>query len=448
MNLGSNEKKFIKSSIEVAIPAMLCFIIDSSYQLVDIYWISKLGTGAPTAVSIASTIIMIIMGVNDIIGVSSISMISKQIGMGENKEAGSLIFQSIFLKLVCAVILSIIFVFFIFNFINLYSSDETISTMVKEYCSYIWPSFIVMFPYFSVMTSLRIIGESRKTIIISISAITLNMILNPVFILGYGTGVALGVKGAAITTFFSQSLALIVGMYFLINNKKKIRIFDFKSFELNLKLYYKYLTIGLPIGLCSILFYFEQSIFISILGSISKELSDAYGIASRILSIVCVGTWGLALGASVTSGQYIGKGSYDIIKRSLGPFFMLSTGFMVLSLSIFYLFINHIMAFFSNSSDVIFLGSDLFKYMSITAVIFCGMCVFASPFEGAGKNMPVLAVHSIIYCILDIPTVLIGHHYFDISYVTMFLVNISSHMIGLIIMKKIFYSDVWVPERS
>ena len=411
---ASLRSQFQRSAASVAFFSSVSYGVDYSFQLVDIYWVARLGAGAPTAIAVVSSIFYLILSLNEIVGASTVSVFSQTYGQGNTERTGVVIGQALLLKCCLAVLMCAAFWLFLRTGTGLYSTDDVTLAYLNSYGSVIWLSLLVVPLYSTSMTALRVIGKEASTAWISAMALALNVILNPILIFGAFGIEGGGIAGAAWATVVAQATAWAAASIALLKNKRGIQ-FKVASFRFEGKLYADYLLIGLPLAGVMILFSLEQAVLTNVLTRYPISVSDGFGIASRIFGLLFMLNFGLGLGASVGVGRYIGQNKIDIVKREIPRFVRRSALVMALFSLPIALVPKLVMRLFTSTTEVVDAGAAYLSFAAFVAVLFAVIYALSGVFEGAGRNTPVLLVSAVMYLVIEIPLIIIVAQFFTSS---------------------------------
>lgn len=470
----NNDKKntFTWLTLSIAIPSLVGFVVNYTHNLVDAYWVAKLGPGAPTAVIIAGAIFSILMAVNEIIGISTVPLFTQAFGAKDNERTGYLIFQGILLKAILSVIFGFVFLFIVNNLLFLYTDKQLIIKMVQDYGNIFFLSLVIIMPYATMQTALRSIGEANKTMIIAILITIFNLLLDPILIFGkgaaakitwdylkisgvplLGTGSAdfplfgsvpsLGIKGAALATVITQFMGILFSLYFLIGNRPGIRIFKKRFFKFDKEVIIKMLTIGIPGGAIAFIFNFENNFVTSLAANYGLSVSDGFGIASRIKGIMFMGTFGLSLGAAISVGQFIGAGRIDEIRRDMKKLILVSLGLLsIINIPIF-IFSPFIISLFTDIPETIKSGSVFLRFFSIIPYLIATSLLFESVFMGAGKNFPRLIATSSVLILLEFPLMYTMQKVLGFPWYNIGIIQCGVGVVYIIVDYFMFRSKLW-----
>ena len=90
---------FQRSAARIGAFASLSYAVDYSFQLVDIFWVARLGAGAPTAIAIASSALFLVLALNEVVGTGTVAHFAQAAGSGDRERTGQVILQALFFKL-------------------------------------------------------------------------------------------------------------------------------------------------------------------------------------------------------------------------------------------------------------------------------------------------------------------------------------------------------------
>ena len=340
--------RFCFSALTVALFSVISYGVDYSFQLVDVFWVTRIGTGAPTAIAIVSSIFFLILSANEIIGVSSVAILSQRFGEGDPERVGEAILQTLILKAVVGIASSLVFVATIHFGLSAYDLTEVERTFTLEYARVIWLSLLLVPVYSSLMTALRSIGDAPITSLISIVALVTNVVLSPLLIFGLFGLPKLGIAGAAWATVLAQCVATGMCLFAIVRNRSGIPILRKAYLRWQPRLYANLVLVGLPMGGVMFLYNLEQAIVTALVSESGPGVSDGYGIGSRIFGLLFIVNFGISLGVSVTVGQSLGRSRADLVRRSLPRLSMMIVGVVSIASVLVGLFADSILGAFTD----------------------------------------------------------------------------------------------------
>ncbi|MCA9353202.1 MATE family efflux transporter, partial [Patescibacteria group bacterium] len=192
------------------------------------------------------------------------------------------------------------------------------------------------------------------------------LILDPLFIFGWGPIHGMGVMGAALATIGTQLLATVIGFIVLLRGKYGIQL-DFKDFKPHLLFIKKAFKLGFPASIEQSSRALGMSVLTFLVASFGTLSVAAYGVGGNITMIVIIPAFGLSIAIGVLVGQNIGAGNTKRAEEvaRLGQW----VSFAVLTLCglIAFIFASHIARFFIPSDPAIIAeGARFIRIMSFS----------------------------------------------------------------------------------
>src|SRR5690606_38853023 len=170
----------LRQILTMSIPTMIGYAAQMVYDLVDIYWVGKISSEAVAGVTLFSTIFWIVTALNEIIGSSSISLISQAYGQKDYEQTKIAIEQTISFKFLMASIAAVLIAVLLKPLMLLFSEADVVQHGLDY--GYIRLFFLpIMFSSYSINTVFRCIGDSKIPMSIMILVSFLNVILDAVF---------------------------------------------------------------------------------------------------------------------------------------------------------------------------------------------------------------------------------------------------------------------------
>ena len=408
MTQNVEQKSLLKGILTLSIPTMLGMMFETLYEIVDMAWVARLSINSVAAVTIFATVWWILNIVNDIVGTSSVSIISRFYGSGDKEKTVEAIEQTIIFKFLLALIVGIGMSFIIPFILSPLAGNKDVLDQAIVYGRIRLITLPLAFSSYTVNTALRCIGDARKPLYIMAFSGVLNMLLDPIMIFDVIPyigirGMGLGIAGAAYATVISQAAAFIVGLYILMSGKSYIRIGFKRGIYFVKSIDKKLLTIGLPTGLEGLLRNIGGFVIMRFIAAYGVGVVAAYGICIRIISLIIMPVFGLEMGTSVIVGQNLGAGDckraeeagYLTAKVSFG--LMLATGLVLM------LFPGFIMHIFTASEEIIRIGISFLRYFAVAALLMGPAGALASILFGAGDNTPSMLGALISVWLVQIP---------------------------------------------
>jgi len=397
-----------KNLIKLSLPTSLSFALQSFYDMVDMMWIGRISAFAIAGVTIFSTVFWMVLVLNEIIGTSSVSLITQSYGRNDMERTRRVLEQTLTFKMLVAVISAIIIAIILEPLLWFFSKDEKVIQSALEY-GYIRIFFLpIMFASYSVNTALRCLGDAKTPMKIMIISSIINIVLDPIFMFKRVPfinipGLNMGVFGAALATVIATIIAFLLGFYVLIKGQSSIKISLKGLLKLDWEIDKKLLTIGLPTGVEVLMRNLSSMITLKFVSVYGTDAVAAMGIGSKLIHLAFTPISGVSISSSAMVGQALGSEQVDVAEKTAN----ISAKLNIIVLSIFsaiaILVPQWFMKLFTDEKSVIETGIPMIRVL-IPSIILTGWSLgLGSVFSGSGHNTPYLLSSIISRWIVQIP---------------------------------------------
>lgn len=376
------------SLFHLAWPLIVSNALQTIYNIVDSYFLGKLGPVQFSASTITwpviFTFISLAMGFSN----AGIAIVSQSYGKMDiqkvKKSMGQLYLVTISVGLL-ATVLGIAFAKPILNSIAGSESRDVVPYALKYYIVDML-GLPLVFIINSTTSAMRAVGDSQFGMRITLYMNLINMFFDPLLIFGIGPFPKLGVAGAAWATNIGRFIAAGISVYHVVSKKAHVKISksDFKPDWKIIGLIFK---LGLPSALGMSITSAGFAVIMKYVAMFGPAVISAYGIGNRVTNLVSMISFGLAGAVSTMVGQFIGAKRYkDAEHTVLKAFYWNITIIGVLSLLTF-IYGKQVTQFFINDPKVIQMGEIYFKYISFSMPIFTAYMIYNNALIGAGKTI-------------------------------------------------------------
>jgi len=356
-----------KTLVKMTIPmifGMLGFVI---FNVTDTFFISRLGTTEMAALTFTFPIVFIIGSMAMGLGQGTSVLISRAYGSGDHEKATRYVTDSLILGVAIVTVLAIAGLLTIDKLFTFMGATPEMLVHIKAYMQ-VWYScvFFVIIPMMG-NAALRATGDTKTPgIIMSVSAIT-NIILDPIFIFGYGFIPAMGVRGAAIATVLARTLTVIVSLYMLIVREKLIKLKK-EGISERIRCMKEILKIGTPVAFARSMNPVGVAIITNIMSKYGDKAVAAFGVSSRIEFLALCITISLANIMGPFVGQNIGAKKKNRVRDSIisANIFSVILGFVFALL--FYVFGENIAGIFNKDKEVV---KYIVMYLTVVPISYC-----------------------------------------------------------------------------
>jgi len=396
-----------KALAVIAGPLVLGLAAILSVDLVDTYFIAKLGTQQLAALSFIFPVAVIATGICIGLGAGAASVVSRSIGEGEDEDARTLSLHSILLGLVIMIIVSIAGFLTIDPLFSALGASDTVLDYIRQYMRIWWISMPFLVLSIVAHNIVRSVGNSTWPSLIMAAASVLNIAATAALVFGFWIIPELGVAGAAAGTLISRVSLVWVSLWLITSHVGMVN-WHLPSLKTLIPSWIKVARVAGPAALGNMVNPFSIAIVTAILAGFSEIVVAGFGVATRVESIATIPLLAMSAALGPIAGQNWGADKPDRIRQTLRLCFMLSLGWAVLLAALFWFFGEPIAQVFSSEEDV---AKEAATYLRIVPLSLFGFGVVVC--AAAAFNAIDQATRGLIYyvgrsLILYIPLAWIG----------------------------------------
>ncbi len=392
--------------LKLALPIMGTSFVQMAYNLTDMLWIGRVGSGAVAAVGTAGFFVWFGFAFIMMVKVGAEVGVSQSIGRKDFSGARDFARNSIILISFTALFYGLLLVLLrnpLISFFNL--GDSQVISDALTYLVIVSAGTIFTFlnPVFSGIYNGT--GNSLTPFFINSIGLGINMVLDPLMIFGYGGFPKLGVAGAAIATVISQAIVSIIFAIFM-----KSRFSPFSEFHFfrkpNILFMKRIFKFGYPAGTQSALFTIFAILIARIITRWGALPIAIQKVGAQIEAISWMTASGFSSALSAFTGQNYGAGKWERIWK--GYFVTLAmSGFLgIVATYLFYFHSEAIFALFIPEAKAIEYGKVYLEILSYSQLFMCIEIVTAGAFSGLGRTLTP-AVISITFTGARVPAAMI-----------------------------------------
>lgn len=419
-----------KKLFKLALPIILTGFMETTYNLIDMFWIGRLGTKEVAGVGTAGFYIWLSAGFILLTRTGTEIKVAEKTGEKDEQGAKEYARIGIILSIIIGALYSLCMIIFRKNLIGIFNfDDENVVRFAINYLIFVTPGIFFSFVSKSATGAFNGRGNTAIAFKANVIGLIANIVLDPLLIFGIGSINSLGVIGAGLATSISQGISLLVFIYYI---KVKKSLFDnFKLFKrLDFGKIKQVLKLGLPTAIYNGIFTIVSMILAIIIAKYGAEAIAAQKVGAQIESISWMTSLGFATAIGAFTAQNVGANKYDRVldgyKEAIKISFLLGM-------------LNTLILFFGSSFLVtIFFKSDIItqeickEYLQIIAISQIFMCIeitTTGAFNGLSKTtLP--AVTSTVFNLLRIPLSIFLTSYIGVSGVWL-AITISSILKGV-----------------
>lgn len=391
-----------KAIFLLAVPMILELVMESTFAVVDIYFVGKLGPSAVATVGLTETYLFLLYSIAMGLSMAVTAIIARRIGEKKPEAAGVSAIQSILIGLLASIPFMIAGIFFAKDLMILMGGDAWVVEQGYHYTQWMLGGNGIIMLLFVINAIFRGAGDAAIAMRVLFVANGMNIILDPLLIFGYGPFPAMGIEGAAIATNIGRGCGVLLQLWVLFRGGKHIRA-TVAQIRFEGKIILNILKTSLG-GVGQMIVAMTSWIFlVRILADIGSEAVAGATIAIRIMMFTMMPAWGLSNAAATLVGQNLGANQPDRAESSVWKVGVYNMIFLI-CVGIVYFFLNEtLVSIFTDDPTVIAIGGEWLRIMSYGYFVYGWWMVSVQAFNGAGDTKTPTWINLIFFWLIQIP---------------------------------------------
>ncbi|MFV9550689.1 MATE family efflux transporter [Algibacter sp. PT7-4] len=391
-----------KAVFMLSIPMILEMLMESIFALVDIMYVSQVSVNAVATIGLTESVITLVYAVAIGLSMAATAIVARRVGEKDIKGASNTAVQVIFLGVFVAIIISVIGILYPKEILSLMGGEPDLIAEGYGYTQVLLGGNVTIMLLFLINAIFRGAGDASVAMWALVLSNGLNIILDPMFIFGFGPIPAYGVKGAAIATTIGRGTAVLFQLSILFFGFSKIKI-AVKDLVLQVGVMFNLIKVSLG-GIGQFLIGTSSWVFLMrIMSEFGSEVLAGYTIAIRVMMFTLMPAWGMSNAAATLVGQNLGAKKSNRAEQSVWKTGKYCAIFMGLVSIIYLVFAPQIIILFNSTPDVVKYGSLCLRIMAAGYIFYGYGMVVINAFNGSGDTKTPTYINFVCFWLLQLP---------------------------------------------
>lgn len=386
----------------LAIPMALETGISNVAQVLDTYWVGRLGSAALAAVTISITFRWVINSLANGLGIGGLAVVARRIGENDDEAANHATWQAILLGIAASVLLGLLGLALAVPLLRLMGADDRVLPLGLSFMRIAFGGQFTLILVWVINSLLRGAGEARLAMSVIFLATAVNVVLEPLLVFGVGPIPGLGVAGSAWANVLGYGSGLLFQCVILVRGRARIRI-NLRDLRPDFPLMWHILKIALPSTIQMTLRSSSRLVVLALVGFFGTFATAGYGVAGRVLLIALIPGFGLGNAAGTLVGQNLGARQPERAEKTawwVVAYNMAVVGSIAATVA---MFAQPISAIFDPTPEVVQVSTQVLRIVAPTLIASAVGVVLGRSFDGAGNTIPAMAVNLLSLWILEVP---------------------------------------------
>jgi len=391
-----------RSILLLAIPMVLEMIMESVFAVVDIFWVSHLGTDAAATVGLTESLLTLIYALAIGLSIGAMAMVARRIGEGNPEGAARVAVQAIALAVLVSIVIAVVTTPFAPQLLAMMGGSPWVIEHGSAFTRVMLAGNVTVVMLFMVNAIFRGAGDAAIAMRSLWLANWINIVLGPCLIFGLGPFPKMGIVGAAIATNIGRGTGAIYALSRLWRQGGR---FDVRRHHLRLEPSIMWRMIRLS-ATGTFQVFIGMASWIGLVRIISSFGSDAvagYTFGIRVILFALLPSWGMANAAATMVGQALGAGNPQRAEQAVwkaGFYNMIFLGIVGL---VFILFAPQIIGFYTPDPNVAQYGIDCLRIVAYGFLFYAYGMVLGQSFNGAGDTWTPTIINLFVFWLWEIP---------------------------------------------
>ena len=405
--LRDNETDFTRGPVRrslglLAIPMMLEMSMEAVFAVVDIAFVSKLGTAAIAAVGLTEALITVLYAIAIGLGMGVTAMISRRIGAKDPLAAAYVMGQAIWVGAAVSIVIGVAGVVYAPELLRMMGASEAVVAEGSGFTAVLIGGNASILYLFLLNAGFRGAGDAPVALRSLALANGLNILLDPCFIFGLGPFPELGVTGAAVATTLGRGIGVAYLLWYLLSGRGRLS-FSWRNLAISPGLIRRMLRISMG-GIVQFLIATSSWIaIIRVVALFGSAPIAAYTIAIRLIEFVFLPAWGLGNAAATLVGQNLGAARPDRAERSVWTASRYNVLFMTALGAVFVVLANPIVGLFTSDPEILRYGANCLRILGLGYPMYAVGMIVVQALNGAGDTRTPSILNFIVFWMTQIP---------------------------------------------
>jgi putative MATE family efflux protein len=386
----------------LAVPMVLELVLESTFAVVDIWFVARLGASAVATVGLTETFLFLLYAIGIGLAMAVTAVVARRTGEGDRAAAAISAAQAIWIAVLASLPFAIVGIVFARELLALMGADDWTLTHGVRYLQWMLGTNVILMLLFVCNAIFRGAGDAAVAMRVLWVANGVNLVLDPILIFGLGPIPALGVEGAAIATVIGRGTGVAMQLWMLLRGTEHLRIAA-AQWRVEAATLWHIVRTSLG-GIGQMIVAMTAWIFLMrVLAAVGSEAVAGATIAIRLMMFTLMPAWGMSNAAATLVGQNLGAGEPARAEAAVWRIGWYNMVFTVAVSVLFFLFPRELMGLFTDERAVIDIGAEWLRILSYSYFVYGWWMVSVQAFNGAGDTVTPTKINLVFFWLIQIP---------------------------------------------
>jgi len=405
--IAGSEQDFTEGSLSrgialLAIPTILEMMMESTFAVVDSFWVARLGANAMAATGLTEAVVVLVYAIAIGLAMAVSATVARRIGEKDPDGASSAAVQSIALGILAGLLLGIVGVIFAPQLLGLMHAEPGVIAIGSGFARVVLGGNIAIMLLFLINGIFRGAGDGAIAMRTLWLANAVNLVLDPCFIYGWGPFPKLGVTGAAVATTIGRSIGVLYQFRMLKSGRARF-VIERRHLRLDWPVMGRLLVLARTAMFQNFVTTASWVSLARINAMFGSAAVAGYSLAIRIILFALMPSWGICAAAATLVGQNLGAKKPDRSERAVWLAGVYNMGFLTLVGIVFFAAAPWLVGLFRPEEAVVPVAVAALRIISLGYPFYAWGMVMEQAFNGAGDTVTPTYMNLACYWALQIP---------------------------------------------
>ncbi|WP_049986031.1 MATE family efflux transporter [Halobellus rufus] len=407
----------------LSMPIVVTNLFQTAYNVADTFWLGQYSTDALAAISFAFPVVFLLISLGMGVSVAGSVLVAQYTGANAEREAEYAASQTMIFAILLSVTLGVVGYFVVEPFLGVLGASQDVLPLATSYLEVISLGLLFMFGFMVFVALMRGYGDTITPMLVMFGSVVLNIVLDPFLIFGFegnplfgmvgangleasllaATGyTGWGITGAAIATVFARTLALVVGLAIMFRGNRGVQI-RLRDMVPNRTYLRRLIRIGLPASIEGTGRALSMNLLLVIVALFPDTVVAAYGIGTRVFSVIVLPAIAVARGVETMTGQNMGADKPDRAERAAGLAAAVLFGILTAVGVLVWFTAAPIADLFTADPEVVEVTAQFLRYVALTFGFIGVTRAYTGSFRGAGKTLTAAVISVVMLGVVRFP---------------------------------------------
>ncbi|MGH6889088.1 MAG: MATE family efflux transporter [Rhizomicrobium sp.] len=302
--------------VRMAGPIAAAMMFQTAYFLVDLYFVAHVGAAAIAGVGAAGNLVFLVLALTQMLAAGTLSLLAHAVGRKDREESNLVFNQANALGMLLFAGTLVVFYLIAAPYMATLGAGPATVRAGRIYLYCFIPGLALQFITTALSSALRATGIVKPTMLVQAATLSLNIVLAPVLIAGWGTGYPLGVAGAGLASTIAVAVGVVLLGFYFIRYESYVTV-NFAQWRPRWPIWKRLFQIGIPAGGEFALMVVYSGVIYWVIRRFGTSAQAGFGTGVRLMQAIFMPGMALSFAVAPIAGQNFGARNFARVRETL-----------------------------------------------------------------------------------------------------------------------------------